>query len=84
LKELVGKLRNDSHRIAEPTERSARPLQSERLQQRPTVRHPEARPATPISEYARKAAPQGRSSPGHNLIEEDVLDIPAFLRRKAI
>jgi len=52
--------------------------------ERPTVRHPEARPATPISEYARKAAPQGRSSPGHNLIEEDVLDIPAFLRRKAI
>jgi cell division protein FtsZ len=38
----------------------------------------------PISEYARKAAPQGPSSPGHNLIEEDVLDIPAFLRRKAI
>jgi cell division protein FtsZ len=26
----------------------------------------------------------GRSSRGHNLIEEDVLDIPAFLRRKAI
>ena len=85
LKELVGKLRNDSHRIAERTECPARPPQSERPQQRPTVRHPEARPATPISEYARKAAPQGRpSSPGHNLIEEDVLDIPAFLRRKAI
>ncbi|MGB8015267.1 MAG: cell division protein FtsZ, partial [Pseudolabrys sp.] len=88
LKELVGKLRNDS-RIAEPTERSAPPPQSERPQQRPTVRHPEARPATPISENARKAAPQdhglyGRSSPRHNLIEEDVLDIPAFLRRKAI
>jgi cell division protein FtsZ len=89
LKELVGKLRNDSHRIAERIERPAPPPQSERPQQRPTVRHPEARPATPISEYARKAAPQdhglyGRSSPGHNLIEEDVLDIPAFLRRKAI
>ena len=89
LKELVGKLRNDSHRMAERIERPAPPLQSERPQQRQTVRHPEARPATPISEYARKAAPQdhglyGRSSPGHNLIEEDVLDIPAFLRRKAI
>ena len=89
LKELVGKLRNDSHRIAERIECPAPPPQSERPQQRPTVRHPEARPATPISEYARKAAPQdhglyGRSSPGHNLIEEDVLDIPAFLRRKAI
>ncbi|MGB9318474.1 MAG: cell division protein FtsZ [Pseudolabrys sp.] len=84
LKELVGKLRNDGHRMAKRTECPARPPQSERPQQRPTVRHPEARPATPISEYARKAAPQGRSSPGHNLIEEDVLDIPAFLRRKAI
>ena len=62
LKELVGKLRNDSHRIAERIERPAPPLQSERPQQRPTVRHPEARPATPISEYARKAAPQGHVS----------------------
>ncbi|MFZ0649387.1 MAG: cell division protein FtsZ [Pseudolabrys sp.] len=89
LKELVGKLRNDGHRMAKRTECPARPPQSERPQQRPTVRHPEARPAMPISEYARKAAPQGhdlygRSSPGRNLIEEDVLDIPAFLRRKAI
>jgi cell division protein FtsZ len=89
LTELAGKLRSDSRRIADRIERPAPPPQSERPQQRPTTRHPEARPATPISEYARKAAPQrldpyGRSSPGHNLIEEDVLDIPAFLRRKAI
>ena len=84
LKELVGKLRNDSHRIAERIERPAPPLQSERPQQRQAARHTEGRPATPISEYARKAAPQGPSSPGHNSIEEDVLDIPAFLRRKAI
>jgi cell division protein FtsZ len=88
LKELVGKLRNDSHRIAERIERPA-PPQSERPQQRPTARHTEGRPAKLISEYARKAAPQGHdpysgSSPGHNLIEEDVLNIPAFLRRKAI
>jgi len=86
LRELVGKLRNDGHRIAERIERPATP-QSE--QQRPTARQPEGRPAKFISEYARKAAPQGHdpysgSSPGHNLIEEDVLDIPAFLRRKAI
>ncbi|MGC1858661.1 MAG: cell division protein FtsZ, partial [Pseudolabrys sp.] len=68
LKELVGKLRNDGHRMDKRTECPARPPQSERPQQRPTVRHPEARPAMPISEYARKAAPQGhdlygRSSP---------------------
>jgi cell division protein FtsZ len=86
LRELVGKLRNDGHRIAERIERPATP-QSE--QQRPTARQPEGRAAKFISEYARKAAPQGHdpysgSSPGHNLIEEDVLDIPAFLRRKAI
>ena len=84
LKELVGKLRNDSHRIAERIEPPAPPPQSERPQKRHAARRPEARPATLISEYARKAAPQGRSSPGHNSIEEDVLDIPAFLRRKAI
>jgi cell division protein FtsZ len=40
-------------------------------------------------EYARQAAPQGldpygrRSSPMRNSIEENALDIPAFLRRKA-
>jgi cell division protein FtsZ len=73
LTELAGKLRNDSRH---PTERIERRVQP-------------PRPATPISEYARKAALQGldtygRSSSGRNLIEEDVLDIPAFLRRKAI
>src|SRR5580765_7478182 len=56
LKELVGKLRNDGHRIAERIGRPALPLQSERPQQRPTARHPEGRPTTPVSEYARKAA----------------------------
>jgi cell division protein FtsZ len=76
LKELVGKLRNNGHRIAERIGRPAPPLQSERPHQRPTARQPEGRPATPISEYACKAAVQGH--------DEDVLDIPAFLRRKAI
>ena len=89
LRQLAGRLRNDSRRINDRSELPAPPPQSERPQQRPTARHPEGRPATPISEYARKAAPQGldpngRSSPGRNLIEDDVLDIPAFLRRKAI
>jgi cell division protein FtsZ len=62
--------------------------QFERPQQRPTARHPEGRPADPVSEYARRAAPQGldphgRSAPVHNSTEEDQLDIPAFLRRQA-
>ena len=79
---------NDSRRIAGRTERSAPLSQFERPQLRPTTRHPEGRSATPASEYSPKAAPQGldaygRSPAMHNSTEEDVLDIPAFLRRKA-
>ena len=42
----------------------------------------------PVSEYAKRAAPQGidqhgRQAPVHNRSEEDQLDIPAFLRRQA-
>jgi cell division protein FtsZ len=41
-----------------------------------------------VSEYARRAAPQGldphgRPAPVHNSPEEDQLDIPAFLRRQS-
>jgi cell division protein FtsZ len=41
-----------------------------------------------VSEYARRVGPQGldahgRHAPVHNAPEEDQLDIPAFLRRKA-
>ena len=61
--------------------------QFERLP-RPTARHPEGRPDEPVSEYARRSAPQGldphgRTAPVHNSAEEDQLDIPAFLRRQA-
>jgi cell division protein FtsZ len=72
-----------------PMPRPARPApQFERPQQRPTARHPEGRPAEPVSEYARRTAPQGldphgRPAPVHNSAEEDQLDIPAFLRRQA-
>ena len=86
--ELAGELRNNNRRIAD-RDRSAPLPQFDRSSLRPTTYHPEGRPATPISEYSQKAAPQGldpygRSSPVHNSTEEDVLDIPAFLRRKAI
>jgi cell division protein FtsZ len=42
----------------------------------------------PVSEYARRPAhqaldPHGRQTPVHNSVEEDQLDIPAFLRRQA-
>jgi cell division protein FtsZ len=54
---------------------------------RPMPRPAEPRPE-PVSEYARRPAPQGldqhgRQSPVHNSTEEDQLDIPAFLRRQA-
>jgi cell division protein FtsZ len=69
--------------------RATRPMpQYERPPQRPTARQPEGRPAEPVSEYARRTAPQGldphgRSAPVHNSQEDDQLDIPAFLRRQS-
>ncbi|MGA7099460.1 MAG: cell division protein FtsZ [Pseudolabrys sp.] len=69
--------------------RATRPMpQYERPPQLPTARPPEGRPAEPVSEYARRTAPQGldphgRSAPVHNSQEDDQLDIPAFLRRQA-
>jgi cell division protein FtsZ len=89
LTELAGRLRNDSRRIADRIERSAPPPQLPSPPLRPPARHPEGRPTKPpISEYARHAAPQrldpyGRYSPVRNSIEENALDIPAFLGRKA-
>ena len=67
--------------MAPPVPQFERPL-------RPSVRQPEGRPAEPVSEYGRRAAPQGldphgRTAPVHNSHEEDQLDIPAFLRRQA-
>jgi len=66
--------------MAPPVPQYERPL-------RPSVR-PESRPVEPVSEYGRRAAPQGldphgRTAPVHNSHEEDQLDIPAFLRRQA-
>jgi cell division protein FtsZ len=87
LTELADRLRNDNRRIADPIERHAPPqLESPLL--RPAARHPEIRLAKPTSESVRPAAPRGldrcgRSSAVRNLIEEKVLDIPAFLGRKA-
>ena len=76
------------------------PLPVERLAGRPMPRPVEsrqdlrqelrqdARQESPVSEYARRSAPQGldqhgRQSPVHNPSDEDQLDIPAFLRRQA-
>jgi cell division protein FtsZ len=64
------------------------PLPTERLAGRPMLRPSELRQELPVSDYAKRAAPQGldqhgRQSPVHNPSEEDQLDIPAFLRRQA-
>jgi cell division protein FtsZ len=63
------------------------PQPVERLAGRPMPRLPDARPE-PVSEYAKRAAPQGldqhgRQTPVHNHGDEDQLEIPAFLRRQA-
>jgi cell division protein FtsZ len=88
LTELAGRLRNDSHRSAEPIERSAPRPQLGSPALGPTAPHPEGLPAKPISEYARHAAPRGLDPYGRffavrNSIEQAVHDIPTFLGRKA-
>jgi cell division protein FtsZ len=85
LTELAGRLRNVSRHVAGRIGRNAPLPQLESPPALPAARHPEA---NPNSEYARHAAsqgldPYGRSSLARNFIDEDVLDIPAFLRRKA-
>ncbi len=55
---------------------------------RPAQRPYDSRGQEPVSEYARRAAPQGldplgRQASVHKSGEEDQLDIPAFLRRQA-
>jgi cell division protein FtsZ len=57
-------------------------------QPRPTMAAPTPRGPEPVSEYARRPAhhgldPHGRQAPVHNSVDEDQLDIPAFLRRQA-
>jgi len=90
----VGLGRRTEEAAPPPAPRTARPMpQFERPPQRPTARqpegrHPEGKPGEPVSEYARRAAPQGLDPHGrpaavHNSPEEDQLDIPAFLRRQA-
>ena len=69
--------------VVRPVARAAAPIP-----QRPAARPTEPRAPEPVSEYARRPAHQGldslgRQAPVHNSVEEDQLDIPAFLRRQA-
>jgi cell division protein FtsZ len=86
LAEFAGRLRNGGRLVADGIEHRAPLPQLESPPLRPAARYPEGTTAKPISECARHPAPQsldpyGRSSP-RNSIEEMVLDIPAFLRRR--
>jgi cell division protein FtsZ len=67
--------------------RPAPPQSAERIAGRPKQRPTEPR-HEPVSEYAKRSAPQGldqhgRQTPVHNSGAEEELEIPAFLRRQA-
>ena len=79
LTDLAGRLSNDRRRIADRIERGAPPPQfASPPPLHAPARHPEPRPAKPQG-----LDPYGRASPVRNSIEEKVIDIPAFLGRKA-
>jgi cell division protein FtsZ len=89
----LGRREQEDHEPAPPRSAPiAPPVPAERLAGRPMPRpaepRQESRQDLPVSEYAKRPAPQGldqhgRQSPVHNSNEEDQLDIPAFLRRQA-
>ncbi len=84
----LGRRDNEDETIPGPRAASANaPQSAERLPGRPMPRASESRPE-PVSEYAKRSAPQGldqhgRQAPVHNQGDDDQLDIPAFLRRQA-
>jgi cell division protein FtsZ len=88
LTELASRLRNENLRTVERIEhRASRPPPGSPAPQ-PAGRHLEQPPTKSISEYARNAArrglePYGRLAAAHNSIEQAILEIPAFLGRKA-
>jgi len=67
----------------------AQPQLQPQPQPQPQLRQPDPRSADPVSDYARRPAPQGldlhgRQTPAaYKSIDDDQLDIPAFLRRQA-
>ena len=90
---LATRLRNDNLRTTDRIMRGAAPPQPAspplRTAARPpdAARLPDARPPKPLSECVRQAVPQGldpygRLSAVRNSVDK-VLDIPAFLGRKA-
>jgi cell division protein FtsZ len=83
----VGLGRREEAPLPPQTAQPAMPV-AKRPPARPAPRPQEARGSDPVSEYARRPAPQGLDSHGraaavHSPSEEDQLEIPAFLRRQA-
>jgi cell division protein FtsZ len=84
----LGRREPDKDESMPPRTALGSPQQGERLAGRPVQRPLETRPE-PVSEYARRPAPQGldphgrQAVPAQNSGDEDQLDIPAFLRRQA-
>jgi len=69
-------------------EESGRAAGRERPASRGPVKPAESRGSDSAPEYARRSAPQGldvrgRAAPMHSQLDDDQLDIPAFLRRQA-
>jgi cell division protein FtsZ len=88
----VGLGRREPDEQEAPARAVPAPMPAERLAGRPMPRPAEPRQdlrqESPVSDYAKRPAPQGldqhgRQAPVHNPSEEDQLDIPAFLRRQA-
>jgi cell division protein FtsZ len=87
LAELAGRVRNVSRRIAGGLERNAPLPQLESPPANAAACQPGGRPANSNSVVARHAAPgldlYGPSAPARKSIDDAVLDVPTFLRRKA-
>jgi cell division protein FtsZ len=90
LARLAGRLINDDgRRLRDRIERSVPLPQIESPPLRALTQPPAARPARPVSEYARPAAPQGfdpygrSAAAARNSLKQKILEIPAFLGRKA-
>jgi cell division protein FtsZ len=82
----VGLGRRDSEERTPPTPVRPVPQAVQAQPPRPQAR-PESR-AEPVSDYARRPAPQGldvhgRQAPVSKPVDDDQLEIPAFLRRQA-
>jgi cell division protein FtsZ len=82
----LGGRKDESEPSRVPAPRQMPPL--ERMPRPAAQRAPMPQQADPVSEFAKRQAPQGldphgRQAPVHNHGDEDQLDIPAFLRRQA-